>query len=221
MKGVIYKYQSPSGKIYIGQTINEEYRRKKFLDINVKYAGVKIDNARKKYGPKNFDYEVIEVIENSDLKELCSELDKYEIYYIGMYDSFKNGYNMSIGGGGSKGYHLTEEQKEKITNYLLNHNPFKGKKHNQKTKNLISEANSKPVVQIDPKTNEIIKHFKSAKQAGESLGKPRGNSEIIKVCKKYVSPQGKKYITALGYKWEYDIFEGSTTIETTSKDGME
>ena len=26
MKGVIYKYQSPSGKIYIGQTINEEYR---------------------------------------------------------------------------------------------------------------------------------------------------------------------------------------------------
>ena len=215
MKGVIYKYQSPSGKVYIGQTINEAKRRKKFLNENLSYAGVKIDNARKKYGPQNFEYEILKVIEEKNRNKLYSELNKYEIYYIGLYDSFKNGYNMSIGGDGSKGYHLTEEHKEKITKFLLNHNPFKGKKHSQKTKDIISDANSKAVIQIDPKTNEIIKRFKSAKEAGESFGKPRANSEIIKVCRKYISPSGRHYKTALGYKWEYDNFEGSTTTETT------
>ena len=29
--GIIYKYISPSGKVYIGQTINERKRRKKYL----------------------------------------------------------------------------------------------------------------------------------------------------------------------------------------------
>lgn len=215
MKGIIYKYQSPSGKVYIGQTIDEANRRKKFLNENLSYAGIKIDNARKKYGPRNFEYEILKVIEEKNHNKLCSELNKYEIYYIGLYDSFKNGYNMSIGGDGSMGYHLTEEHKEKITKFLLNHNPFKGKKHSQKTKDIISNANSKAVIQIDPKTNEIIKRFKSAKEAGESFGKPRANSEIIKVCRKYISPSGRCYKTALGYKWEYDNFEGSTTTETT------
>lgn len=215
MKGIIYKYQSPSGKVYIGQTIDEANRRKHFLNENLSYAGIKIDNARKKYGPQNFEYEILKVIEEKNHNKLYSELNKYEIYYIGLYDSFKNGYNMTIGGDGPKGYHLTDEHKEKITKFLLNHNPFKGKKHSQKTKEIISDANSKAVVQIDPKTNEIINRFKSAKKAGESFGKPRANSEIIKVCKKYISPSGRHYKTALGYKWEYDNFEGSTTTETT------
>ena len=92
-------------------------------------------------------------------------------------------------------------------------NGFYGKKHSEKTKQIISESNSKPVLQIDIKTNKIINRFKSAKEAGLSLGKVRGNSEIIKVCKGYVSPSNKRYKTAFGYKWKYD-FEGSTTTET-------
>ena len=47
--GIIYKYTSPSGKIYIGQTMNEKERRKKFLGKS-SYAGEKLHTARKKYG---------------------------------------------------------------------------------------------------------------------------------------------------------------------------
>ena len=65
---------------------------------------------------------------------------------------------------------------------------------------------------LDAKTNEVIQEFSSAKAAGDYLGKPKGNSEIIKVCKHYVSPSGRHYITALGYKWKYKN-EGSTTTE--------
>ena len=93
MKGVIHKYQSPSGKVYIGQTVEEKKRRKVFLNLNNDYAGEKINNARKKYGPDNFKYVVLEEIENENIDELARELDKKECYYIGLYDSFKRGYN--------------------------------------------------------------------------------------------------------------------------------
>ena len=59
IKGIIYKYTSPSGKVYIGQTINEYKRRNTFLNLNLKYGGAKVENARKKYLPENFIYEII------------------------------------------------------------------------------------------------------------------------------------------------------------------
>lgn len=220
MKGIIYKYESPSGKIYIGQTRDEKTRRQTFLREEKDYAGLKINNARKKYGPESFTYEVLEEINEKNSNKLDEELNKLECYYIGLYNSFKNGYNMSKGGDGSTGYKLTEEHKKRIRNFLLTNNPFKGKKHTQKTKDIISKANSKPVLQIDPITNEIINEFPSAKAAGDSLGHPRGNSEIIKVCKKYVSPSGRHYRTSLGYKWKYKN-EGSKTTETTLNNGKE
>lgn len=47
MEGVVYKYTSPSGKVYIGQTSNEKRRRSEFFRINQSYGGSKMDNARK------------------------------------------------------------------------------------------------------------------------------------------------------------------------------
>ena len=214
VKGIIYKYTSPSNKIYIGQTTVEKIRRTVFLNEKKSYAGLKIDAARKKYGAKNFKYEVLETVYAENNEELLFKLNTLETYYIGLYDSFKNGYNMSIGGQGNIGYKLSEEHKQKITQYLLTNNPFKGKKHTQKTKDIISKANSIPVIQIDPITNKIVNRFESATAAANFLGKKRGNCQITKVCKKYVQPSdGKKFLSAYGYKWEYDI-EGSTTIET-------
>lgn len=220
MKGIVYKYQSPNGKCYIGQTVNESKRRNVFLRENEDYAGVKINNARKKYGAKNFSYEVLEVIERDDIDELSKELDSLEEHYIEIYDSFKNGYNMSIGGDGSRGYKITQEHKEKIKYFLTHNNPFKGRHHTDKVKRIISEANGKPVKQIDTTTGEVLRVFPSAKIAGETLGHPRGNCEIIKVCKHYVSPSNRHFITALGYKWEYCDSEGSTTNEAASEDAM-
>lgn len=39
IRGIIYKYTSPSGKVYIGQTINEKDRRKHFLIQKLSYGG--------------------------------------------------------------------------------------------------------------------------------------------------------------------------------------
>ena len=70
MIGIIYCYTSPSGKKYIGQTLSEIRRKSRFKNLNRNYGGEKIDNARKKYGPENFKYEVLEK-QNFDNKETC------------------------------------------------------------------------------------------------------------------------------------------------------
>ena len=203
--GIIYKYTSPSGKIYIGQTMNEKERRKKFLGKS-SYAGKKIDTARKKYGPSSFIYEVLETFEEksfSGTQDFYDKLDEREIFFISEYDSFKNGYNMSTGGKTPKEILVTDSFRESCRQRCFENNPFKGKSHTNLTKNLISEKNSKAVLQIDPITDEVLMEFKSSKEAGVYLGHPRANSEIVKVCKNYVSPSGKRYLTCLGFKWRY------------------
>lgn len=236
MIGTIYKLTSPSGKSYIGQTINLKDRKRCFYNPNKYYSGHKLDNAIKKYGADKFKYEIIIQIVESNRCTLREKLDELEIYYIKKYDSYNSGYNMTLGGSGSKGCfqtdesrkiisdkakgrkgsmtgrHLTEEQRKKVSDFAKTRvgskNPFFGKSHSEATKLKIGKANSISVIQLDLNGN-IIKEFSSAKEAARSLGKPRADSEIIKVCKKYVSPSGRHYLTALGYKWEYK--EGSTT----------
>lgn len=239
MIGTIYKLTSPSGKSYIGQTINLKDRKRCFYNPNKYYSGHKLDNAIKKYGADKFKYEIIIQIVESNRCTLREKLDELEIYYIKKYDSYNSGYNMTLGGSGSKGCfqtdesrkiisdkakgrkgsmtgrHLTEEQRKKVSDFaktrIGSKNPFFGKSHSETTKLKIGKANSISVIQLDLNGN-IIKEFPSAKEAARSLGKPRADSEIIKVCKKYVSPSGRHYLTALGYKWKYK--EGSTTSKT-------
>ena len=115
MIGIIYKYTSPSGKIYIGQTTQERRRRKTFLNINKRYGGDKIDAARKKYGPSSFSYEVIERIKFNCSFDATLKLDELESFYIEKYDSYTNGYNMTLGGYTTRGFKFTEEQRAKMS----------------------------------------------------------------------------------------------------------
>lgn len=106
MRGIIYKYTSPINKVYIGQTINEEKRRKCFLRDGryTKSEGhiskSKIDSARKKYGPENFKYEILFEFICDDSKILKRTLDDLEKFYIKKYDSINKGYNIMEGGSG-------------------------------------------------------------------------------------------------------------------------
>lgn len=97
-KGIIYKYTSPSGKMYIGQTIREKERRTKFLNIKGKYSSPKIDNARRKHNPENFLYEVLFEYLSEDKGEIANILNVKEIFYINEYDSINKGYNCQSGG---------------------------------------------------------------------------------------------------------------------------
>lgn len=109
--GIIYKYTSPIGKVYIGQTTEEKRRRKTFLNLNKSYGGDKIDSARKKYGPKKFSYEILERLHFKNSKDARDKLDELEEFYIRYYNSYRNGYNMTYGGFTNRGFRYSEQQK--------------------------------------------------------------------------------------------------------------
>lgn len=146
MIGIIYKYTSPSNKCYIGQTYNEKERRQKFNNIKNAYGGIKIDNARRKYGPENFTYEILYTIETDDKELLMDELNAMEEYYIEKFDSIDSGYNILRGGSNYHDFVYTKEIKEKIGN-----------------------ASSKAIIQYDLEGN-YVKSWKSASEAGRVLG---------------------------------------------------
>lgn len=117
--GLIYKYTSPSGKVYIGQTINEKDRKnshKRSADkLNTYFA-----HAIKKYGFENFTYEVIIKFKPTpEIEKLLRVLNKLEEKYIKIYDSTnrEKGYNIKIGGDNSP---MQEETKEKLRQEVLN-----------------------------------------------------------------------------------------------------
>lgn len=97
--GYIYKFTSPSGKSYIGQTYQDPNKRKEQHRYSAEKGNIKTKfyDAIHKYGFDSFDFSILKTI-IEDQKNIKSELDQLETYYIGKYDSYQNGYNMTIGG---------------------------------------------------------------------------------------------------------------------------
>lgn len=146
MRGVVYKYTSPSGKVYVGQTIVERKRRRMFLAVDKAYShGSLINNARRKYGPENFIYEVLFEINGDDRVHIKKTLDYWEKYYIAEFKSNdrRYGYNMNEGGAGNAGCFYSEETRAKMgarsRERMAKYNPMKGKKHKPESIALMRE----------------------------------------------------------------------------------
>lgn len=92
IEGVIYKITNPVGQSYIGQTINWNRRYYRYSKLLCKRQP-KIYNSLKKYEFKNHIFEIL--MEN--IPQVF--LNDMEIEYIKIYDTFKNGLNLSEGGG--------------------------------------------------------------------------------------------------------------------------
>ena len=108
--GIIYKITNTiNNKSYIGQTRNKRgfrgryyhsgngiervYKYHKIQKQNGEYYNEHLLNAMEKYGLDAFD--VCEVYDTATSQE---ELNEKEIYYIDFFDSYNNGYNMTLGG---------------------------------------------------------------------------------------------------------------------------
>lgn len=110
MKGIIYKVTNKvNGKSYIGQTrYTLEFRWRQHLH---KKDNVYFHNAIKKYGAENFS---LEVLEECDVDKLNSR----EIFYIAKYNTFENGYNLTLGGDGNRRLILDDKYEEIKAMYL-------------------------------------------------------------------------------------------------------
>ena len=113
MTGYIYKFTNRiNDKVYIGQTYNLQTRlnshKSKALNTKNKFY-----NAVRKYGWENFELSILSTITANTKEELSVLLDKLEIEYIKQYNSYKSGYNSTLGGHSKRGYKLSEEFSEK------------------------------------------------------------------------------------------------------------
>ena len=93
MKGIIYKYTFPDGKVYIGQTRNSEKREREHIDPKTGSVNTGFWEAYQRFG--TYEYEVIREIECDNEDELIDLLNRWESGYIYQYkaDNPEYGYN--------------------------------------------------------------------------------------------------------------------------------
>jgi group I intron endonuclease len=90
----IYKITSPSGKIYIGQSVDIDKRWRKYQWKQCR-GQIKLYNSFVKYGVENHTFEILEE---------CSieELNDKEEFYIKHYNCFDSAIALNLKSGGNR-----------------------------------------------------------------------------------------------------------------------
>lgn len=159
----IYKLTSPSGKSYIGQSINIDRRMKKYRNANCK-AQYGIYNAILKYGFDSFRLDIIHEIEDSD--NVIDVLNKLEELEIRLQNTmYPNGYNM-VSGGNNR--FASEKHKENLSK------SHKGKKMLPQTAEALRKSN------IGRKLTDEHK----LKLLNASIGRVKSDEERLKISKR-------------------------------------
>lgn len=169
--GIIYKVTNKiNGKIYIGQTIQTLHKRKisHFSSANRDKIVNHFHRALNKYGKNNFNWKTLEYCNSKE------ELDDMEFHYIKQYHSYKNGYNMTIGGEGTLGRVCKESTKRKISEAKV------GVKASKKTKKKLSDMRRGV-----KKSKEHVAKVAAAKSKYWEITYPNGNVKIIKNLSKF------------------------------------
>lgn len=198
MTGIYGIHNKINGKWYVGQAVDIKKRNYNELwglkNGKMHYNGTNIhmDRAWQKYGESAFEWVVLEE---------CSEdlLDEKEIFWIKQKDSYRNGYNLTLGGQGKKGCIPRKITREKMSNArkgkkrspetckniskskMGDKNPMFGKKISEETRKKMSLAQrnktlqSKPVICLN---NNTI--YPSAAEASRVLNLQK--SKISNVC---------------------------------------
>lgn len=208
MYTVYLRTNSVNEKQYVGQTKNFRNRNKKWRCLKEVYANLFLTEEREKYGLENFKTEILAEVET---QEEAWELEKKFIKEFNT--KYPNGYNKADGGKTNKGSldgennpnwgkPRSEETRRKIGESQKGEKHwFYGKKHTEETKQKMSKKNknslkcgSKPVLQIDKNTNEVIAEFPSMIEVERQFGFSFKN---ISCCCRGITK------SAYGFKWRY------------------
>ncbi len=93
IKGSIYRITSPSGKVYIGKTMNIKNRFAQYRGMRCKTQPA-LYNSFKFYGVSNHTFDIIGEYDEYQLSDM-------EIFFIKEYDSMNVGLNCTKGGDGA------------------------------------------------------------------------------------------------------------------------
>ena len=173
-----------NGKVYIGQALNSKRRlyKHKYDLRRGKHSNPHLQSAWNKYGESSFTFMVVEKCDDD-------YLDFAERSWIKSCDSTnrKKGYNLEE--GGTNGYKVLEETKQKISaKNSGKNNPFYGKKHSAESRKRMSESRSGEKNYwhssnlTDEKREKLSERFKGEKnpQWGKSIIDEYGGVWFVK-----------------------------------------
>ncbi len=163
--GIVNKVNS---KVYVGQTSERFLRRywhHQWKLRNGSHDNNYLQRAWNKYGEDNFCFIVIENVSDVSL------LDELEIKYIDKYKKENKSYNMLLGGGGRRGFPISENAKKIIGEKNRQH--MLGTKHLEETKRIMSQIRSGK--HVDRKTDilnkDIVRKIKLMLIEGQKASK--------------------------------------------------
>lgn len=223
---IIYKIIFPNNKSYIGQTIKSLKQRQSEHFSELQRSDFKVYRAIKKYGWENLKWEIIEEIKGSIQHPLLNER---EIYWISYFNTYKNGYNSTIGGYGSKGYKPSLKELKRMSDSMKGeNNPAKRKEVQEKMKNAWTEdrrkkqsermiGNQRSGKWSEKRKKEFSKYMKEKcqndknylKKRTEKLKEKMKEPETIKKIKERM-----KGIKNPNFKWIYNISKESKKYTT-------
>jgi hypothetical protein len=179
----IYKITSPSGKIYIGQSVNIFKRFKQYVRFDCKKQ-IQLYNSLKKYGWEQHTFEVIETC-------LIEQLDGRETFHKQQFINefgWDNALFCQLIDG--KGGYRSEETKQKISKSQKGKKYSLGIKQTDEHKSKRFRKSLKPILQYDLEGN-FIKEWPSIVSASKTLNVKGGN---ISECCRGNQKTSKKYI---------------------------
>lgn len=120
-----------NGKAYVGQTVGSlEQRKRRHISAALNKRGnYYFSKSIRKYGSDNFDWKILH-----DNITNINELNRLEIFYIGYYNTYNDGYNLTEGGNGSVGYIPSIRIRKKMSD------AHKGNRHSMASRKKISES---------------------------------------------------------------------------------
>lgn len=219
----VYKITSPSGRVYIGQSVRIPHRFRSYKRMECRNQ-TKLYRSFLKYGVVNHKFEVLEQCE-------IHQLDDKEIFYSLKYNSihYKKGLNVRECGDGkkplpesvrrkisksNKGKIVSQETREKISTTLRGNIPWnkgkitglvawnKGIPPSDKTKELLRKAN---IGKIGDKSNaKIIQQFDTN---GNLIDEFYGAVEVQRKfgfqCSSINRAARGERVTSYGFIWKY------------------
>ena len=160
---IIYAYQSPNNKLYIGQTVQSLNERCKKNGIGYKDC-IYFYKSIQKYGLDNFERWIIKIVDTQE------EADQEEMFWISEMRTQigkENVYNLRDGGSHGK---LSEETKRKISLAGIGR-VFSQESKDKKSKSLSGRKQSKEQI---------------AKITGENHGMAKLTQEIVNDIRKQI-----------------------------------
>lgn len=202
--GYIYKIENKvNRKAYIGKTdyfdINRRWNEHKRAVNREDCKNRPLYRAMRKYGIENFEFSIIEETENTVERE---------IFWIDFYDTYKNGYNSTLGGDGRA---YVSVDIDALIEYYSSHTFIEASEHfniSPKTLRNIMKQNEIEIISSEavqkskvPSVNQytkdglLVRTYDSCHEA-EMIVSGRNKGVISKVCR------GLRK-SAFGYIWQY------------------